>query len=50
MTDEAKLKERLGQLEKRKAELSRQHQVAMAGLTREMEHFKAALFDLSVKK
>jgi len=50
MIDEAKLKERLGQLEKRKANLMRQHQTAMAALSHEIEHIKAALFDLSVKK
>jgi len=50
MADEAKLRERLGQLEKRKADLSRQHQSAMAALSQEIEHVKAALFDRSVKK
>ena len=50
MAGEAKLRERLGQLEKRKVDVSRQNQAAMAVLTREIEHFKAALFDLSVKK
>ena len=50
MADEAKLRERLGQLEQRKADLMRQHQAAMVALMREIEHFKAALFDLGVKK
>jgi hypothetical protein len=50
MADEGKLREKLGQLEKHKAGLSRQHQAAMAALSHEIEHVKAALFDLTVKK
>ena len=50
MSDEAKLKEMLEQLEKRKADLMCQHQAAMAALTREIEHAKAALYDLVRKQ
>lgn len=50
MSDEAKLKERLGQLEKRKDDLQRQHQKVMADLAHQILIVKGQLYDLVRKQ